>query len=134
MNNVGVSRCIQPWEFVVQNTRLNLLVTDALGRFGRWLLNPWRRISLVVMSLLLGNFLATAFATTAGQSGEWDIFAGLLLVLFTEIVSWLAYRRRPRFLAPAQTLGPSSIWVELLNAIKLGLIYGLFIEAFKLGS
>jgi hypothetical protein len=27
-----------------------------------------------------------------------------------------------------------SLWVEILNALKIGLTYNLFVEAFKLGS
>jgi hypothetical protein len=49
------------------------------------------------------------------------------MVLITEVVSIIMYRRdskkdrRPLFL-------------ECLNLLKMGLTYGFFIEAFKLGS
>jgi len=114
----------------MQNTRLNRLVGDVTQQFGRWLRNPWRRISLVVMGFLFGNFLATAFATSAGQQAELDILAGATLVGFTEVVSWFFYRRN-RPMLPEE---PRSLLAEVLNTIKLGLTYGMFIEAFKLGS
>ncbi len=114
----------------MQNTRLNRLTDDLIARFTGWLLNPWRRISLVILSLLFGNFLATALATSAGQEAELDILAGAILVVLTEAVSWFVYRRGDRRPSGrAQTL-----FAEILNATKIGLSYGLFLEAFKLGS
>ncbi len=109
----------------MQNTRINRL-TDVLGeQFGRWLSNPWRRISLLVISLLFGTFLGTAISTIAGQSADWDIIAAGLLVLLTELVNRLVYGS-PQI--------ARSLWVDMLNALKVGLTYNLFVEAFKLGS
>ena len=117
-----ISNCIT----FMQNTRINRLI-DVLGeRFRGWLSNPWRRISLLLISLLFGTFLGTAISTIAGQSADWDIIAAGLLVLLTELVNWLVYGG-PRPLA-------RSLWVEMLNALKIGLTYNLFVEAFKLGS
>jgi uncharacterized membrane protein YraQ (UPF0718 family) len=110
----------------MQNTRINRLI-DVLGeRFRGWLSNPWRRISLLLISLLFGTFLGTAISTIAGQSADWDIIAAGLLVLLTEFVNWLVYGG-PRPVA-------RSFWVDMLNALKIGVTYNLFVEAFKLGS
>lgn len=110
----------------MQNTRLNNLV-DAIGRrLGRWFLNPWRRISLLAISLLFGFFLGTAVSTTAGQSADWDIVAAGILVTLVELASRIYYSR------PSQI--KRALWLEALNSLKIGLIYSLFIEAFKLGS
>ena len=110
----------------MQNTRINRLI-DVLGdRLRGWLKNPWRRISLLLISLLFGTFLGTAISTIAGQSADWDIIAAGLLVLLTELVNWLVYG------GPRAAAG--SLWVEMLNALKIGLTYNLFVEAFKLGS
>ena len=110
----------------MQNTRINRLI-DVLGeRFRGWLSNPWRRISLLLISLLFGTFLGTAISTIAGQSADWDIIAAGLLVLLTEFANWLVYG------GPRPAVG--SFWGEMLNALKIGLTYNLFVEAFKLGS
>ena len=110
----------------MQNTRINRLI-DVLGeRFGSWLSNPWRRISLLVITLLFGTFLGTAISTIAGQSANWDIIVAGLLVLLTELLNRLVYGG-PQVVA-------RSLWVEMLNALKIGLTYNLFVEAFKLGS
>lgn len=110
----------------MQNTRINRLI-DVLGeQFARWASNPWRRISLLVISLLFGNFLGTAISTIAGQAANWDIIVAGVLVLFTELANRLVYSNK-RLVAGA-------LWVEMLNALKIGVTYNLFVEAFKLGS
>lgn len=116
----------------MQNTRLNTLVDGALGQFGRWLRNPWRRTSLLLISLLLGNFLATTVSTIAGQKAEPDVAIAILLVLLTEGISWWVYRNRRRENNAVDRA--NSVVLELFNGAKLGLTYGLFVEAFKLGS
>jgi Protein of unknown function (DUF565) len=109
----------------MQNTRLNNLVGTITLRLGQWLSNPWRRVSVLLISFLLGFFLGTAVSTTAGQQADLDIYVAATVVLVVEVVNWLFYRRRG---------GAASFWIEALNILKVGLTYSLFIEAFKLGS
>jgi len=110
----------------MQNTRLNGIVDTIGGQLGRWLFNPWRRLSLLVISLLFGFFLGTAVSTTAGQSADLDITAAAILVALIEVIDRIYYRSSRQRKRP--------FWVEGLNALKIGLTYSLFIEAFKLGS
>lgn len=109
----------------MQNTRLNGIVDGIGGQLGRWLFNPWRRLSLLTISILFGFFLGTAVSTTAGQTADWDITAAAILVALVEVVDRIYYRSR-------QSKRP--FWVESLNALKIGLTYSLFVEAFKIGS
>ena len=110
----------------MQNTRLSTLITTISQNTEAWFLNPWRRISLIIINLLLGFFLGAAISTGAGQRAEWDITAAAILVFFTEISSRIFYSRG--------LLAKRSLWVECLNCLKIGIIYSLFLEAFKLGS
>ncbi len=117
----------------MQRTRLNSLV-DLIGdRLDRLFNNPWRRISLSLISILLGFFMGSAISTTAGQRAVWDVPAALILFLFTELVSKLVYGRRKR---REQDSLPRrrGLYLEALNLFKIGLIYSMFLEAFKLGS
>ncbi|MBD2726024.1 DUF565 domain-containing protein [Nostoc sp. FACHB-892] len=110
----------------MQNTRLNNLFDSIATRLGQWFLNPWRRLSLLIMSFLFGFFLANVMSTTAGQRAELDIFVAGFLVVLTEVTSRIFY---------SQTFfAKRSLFVESLNLLKVGFIYGLFLEAFKLGS
>lgn len=127
----------------MQNTRLSTLVDTILGRFSRWLRNPWRRISVMLISVLFGNFLATTLSTVAGQEADLDVVVAGFLVIFAELVSWIYYRgdasraaRRNRLRAEREsdTVAARPLLLDMFNGIKLGLMYGLFVEAFKLGS
>jgi Protein of unknown function (DUF565) len=115
----------------MQNTRLNTLIEDSLQRSTQWLRNPWRRISVLIISVLFGNFLATAVSTIAGQRAEPDIVAAAIVVILAEVISWLTYAVRPR---PNTNPEPRSWIIEALNGLKLGVLYGLFVQAFTLGS
>lgn len=118
----------------MQNTRLNNLFDAIFDRISRLFSNPWRRISLLAIALLFGIFLGSAIPTTAGQNAGLDITGAGILVLFTEVISWFVYRynRRPTKLGEGVTR--ISLLADILNALKIGLMYSLFLEAFKLGS
>lgn len=113
----------------MQRTRLATLIETSSARFSRWVFNPWRRLSLVIISLLFGNFFAIAISSIAGQVAELDVVISAILLMAVEVISWLVYRR-PSPPPPQQ----DRLWLEVMNALKLGMIYGLFVEAFKLGS
>jgi hypothetical protein len=110
----------------MQNTRLNQLFDTIARSLGQWFLNPWRRLSLLLISWLFGFFLGSAVSTTAGQKAELDIFIAAALVILTEVTSRIFYSR--------SFLARQALWVETLNLLKVGFIYSLFLEAFKLGS
>ena len=86
-------------------------------RFGDLLLSglrgSWRRRSLVVLALLLGFY------------GGQNVTALWLLVLAIELM----VRLRSRMVAERTPLG----WL-LLDNLRIGLVYALVLEAFKLGS
>jgi hypothetical protein len=118
----------------MQNTRLNNLVEALVTRLGQWLTNPWRRISVILISLLLGVFLGTAIPTTAGQTAEWDVVAAGILILVTEFISRIVYGPARQNAQSPEEAQRGSLFRETINSFKIGLTYSLFVEAFKLGS
>lgn len=117
----------------MQRTRLSRLL-DALGdQLSLWLINPWRRVSLVIISLLGGYFSAVSLSAISGQAAAQDVTVALVFAVATEAVSWLVYSRRWRNPALGRT-EPKPLWIDCLNSGKLGAIYALALEAFKLGS
>lgn len=121
----------------MQNTRLSTLIDQISQQFIQWAENPWRRLSILIISLLFGNFLASLISTSTGQKAELDIFISLIILTGTELISWLTYGTTigQRKLGKYNSIfGQRPIWIAILNSLKLGLIYGLFVEAFKLGS
>jgi uncharacterized membrane protein len=65
----------------MQNTRLNNLLDTITRSLSQWFLNPWRRLSLILISFLFGFFLGSAVSTTAGQKAELDIVVAAFLVI-----------------------------------------------------
>ncbi|MEC4812133.1 MAG: DUF565 domain-containing protein [Scytonema sp. PMC 1069.18] len=110
----------------MQNTRLNSLLSTIANLLKQWFFNPWRRLSLLLICWLFGFFLGSAVSTTAGQVAEWDISIAAILVILTEVSSRIFYSRR--------IFERQALWAESLNFLKVGFIYSLFLEAFKLGS
>ncbi|MEC4806793.1 MAG: DUF565 domain-containing protein [Jaaginema sp. PMC 1079.18] len=115
----------------MQNTRLSTLF-DGLGdRAVTLFSNPWRRIALVAISFLFGFFLGgSALTSTAGQLAFWDVPAAGIIVLVTEVISRFIYRQPRR----GFELTGMNLLADVLNALKIGMTYGLFLEAFKLNS
>ncbi|MBD1842226.1 DUF565 domain-containing protein [Cyanobacteria bacterium FACHB-63] len=110
----------------MQNTRLSTIVNTTAAQINQVFRNPWRRTSLLIIGLLLGFFLGSAISTSAGQKAELDVVEAFFLLLLTEAVSRVTYGGNDRL--------RRSLLIEVANALKLGLIYSLFLEAFKLGS
>lgn len=116
----------------MQNTRLNNLVNLVLTQLSQWFANPWRYFSVILISLLIGVFLGSAIPTTAGQAADWDIVAAGVLLFFTEAVSWFIYSRKRQLIA--ESVSRRSLFLQMVNALKIGLTYSMFVEAFKIGS
>ncbi|MFP4134336.1 MAG: DUF565 domain-containing protein [Halothece sp.] len=108
----------------MQNTRLNLLLASFSNQTRQFFANPWRRISLLFISLLLGSFMAISISSVAGQRGNVDIVVAAIMLIFTEVVSWIYYRRNRN----------NSGFIDFLNVFKVGLTYGFYLQAFILGS
>ena len=114
----------------MQRTRINNLITSAGQQLELLFINPWRRIALSLISILLGFFMGSAIVTTAGQDAVWDVPAAATLFILIELVSRFVYGYRPK--SPKNMRFP--LWLNTLNLFKIGVTYSLFLEAFKLGS
>jgi LPS O-antigen subunit length determinant protein (WzzB/FepE family) len=110
----------------MQNTRLNTLTTRTAAQLTQLFSNPWRRASLLLISVLLGFFLGSAISTISGQATYWDVVVAAIVVAGIELINRLAYG------APEAVR--RSLPTEVLNAVKIGIVYSLCLEAFKLGS
>jgi hypothetical protein len=76
-----------------------------------------------LITILFGFFLSTLISTLLSQTGDWSILSASILVAFVEMINKNKYGKKRS----------SSYWF-LLNNLKIGFMYGLFVEAFKLGS
>lgn len=90
------------------------------------------------VSKLIGFFggfvLSNIIDTTLGELNEWEIVGAALIVSSLELSNILFYTFASKI---KNSLGSSSSFYEtliVLNYVKRGIIYGLILEAFKLGS
>ena len=106
----------------LQSTRLQTNVGAAVQRLDHWARNPWRRLSLLALAGLIGFLIGSAITSVSGVLGQMDPVAALLVVLGTELTI-----RRRRSSDPSLKLPQ-----QLLDFGRIGFLYGLFLEGFKL--
>nr|YP_009394512.1 hypothetical protein [Vertebrata thuyoides]ARW63074.1 hypothetical protein [Vertebrata thuyoides] len=82
-------------------------------------------LNISVLSFMLGFFFANILSTIPAQTGDWNIMSGAIIVTLNEIINKIIYKKYK-----IQQIA----LLQLLNNIKIGIIYGLFVDAFKLGS
>jgi len=82
-------------------------------------------LSLNIVSLLLGFYLSTILSTLPAQTGDWNIINASIIITINEIFSKIFYSYYKKH---------KPILMDIINSIKIGIIYGLFVDAFKLGS
>ncbi len=114
----------------MQQTRLNSLISAAVTQLELLFNNPWRRISLNLISLLMGFFMGAAIVSSAGQDAVWDITGAAILLVFVELSSKWIYGRNNK----SSVIMKRSLFMDVVNKFKIGLTYSLFLEAFKLNS
>jgi hypothetical protein len=99
-------------------------VIEAQVRLQDWAGNPWRRLSLLLILLLSTFWMGSSINAITGAANESDPIAALICVLVLE----LAARSRRRLLDRSGDRLP----LQLLDTTRIGLLYGLLMEGFKL--
>ena len=107
-----------------QSTSLNRNFGRAYKRLDEWTFNPWRRYSLLLIVLLTGFLLGSSIGSINGVLALMDPIAAFLVVLLLEVM----VRLRRHW----QTLKGSSFTLNLIDFARIGLLYGLLLEGFKL--
>ena len=103
-----------------QSTRLQRSFGGLVQQLETWAANPWRRLSVLSIAALFGFLVGSAITSVAGVLGQMDPVGALIVVLGTEATVRL------------RKAGPSTLLQQVLNVSRIGLLYGLFLEAFKL--
>ncbi len=114
----------------MQQTRLNDLISAAVTQLELLFNNPWRRMSLNIISLLTGFFMGPGIVSTGGQEGVWDLTGAAILLVCTELSSKWVYGRNNK----SSVTMRRSLFMDMLNLFKIGLTYSLFLEAHKLNT
>jgi hypothetical protein len=107
-----------------QQTRFQITIAEAGSRLQRWSSNPWRRLSLLLVVLLISFVIGVGLGTITGALGQMDFIAAMVCVVVLEIS--VRTRRALREGASDRLL------VQLVDMARIGLLYGLLLEGFKL--
>jgi hypothetical protein len=108
----------------LQQTRFQRQLLSAGEQLVDWASNPWRRLSLQLITLLLSFSVGGVVASIGGQIGQSDPVGALLCVLTME---W-AVRARGRL----RRRHGDRLPLQLLDMGRIGLLYGLLLDGFKL--
>ena len=103
-----------------QSTRLQRSFGSLFQQLETWAGNPWRRLSVLSIAALFGFLVGSAITSVAGVLGQMDPVGALIVVLGTEATVRLRSTDSPTLVE------------QVLNVSRIGLLYGLFLEAFKL--
>ena len=103
--------------------RFSDLVSSVPTRIDLYFTSPSRRALFGGIALLGGFYVAQTISLSFGALGVNDVVAAALSVLGTEYVTRFYHTNKN-----------PSLWLSLLNVFKMGYMYGLFIDAFKLAS
>jgi len=107
-----------------QQTRFQQRIAQVGALLSVWAVNPWRRLSLLVLVLLSGFAVGGGLGAVTGALSEIDQVSALVTVLLLEAAVRL---RRPLLRQPGDGLA-----LQLLDMARIGVLYGLLLDAFKL--
>jgi hypothetical protein len=107
-----------------QQTRFQRRIAQVSSSLEGWATNPWRRLSLLLIVLLVGMVVGGGLGTITGALAYFDPIAALVCVLLIE----LAVRLRPGLLAGRQ----DRLVLQLVDMARIGLLWGLMLDGFKL--
>ena len=90
---------------------------------------------LINLISFFGGFLISSIIDTSlGEFSEWAVVGSSLVVTSIELFNRFYYslsRKATNIFLPRQRL---VLLLDYLNYLKIGIIYGLIVDAFKLGS
>jgi hypothetical protein len=106
-----------------QQTRFQQRVAQAGDGLVHWAGNPWRRFSLLLIVLLGAFAVGNGVGAISGALSMVDQVWAFGCVLLLETAARLRGRLRKR---------PDRLGLQLLDMARMGLLYGLLIDGFKL--
>jgi len=107
-----------------QKTKFQLNIVGNIQTISIWANNPWRRYSILLITLLIGYFIGSSLGMVSAVVELMDPVAAFLSVVFIEIL--IVLRRNFRSERKKKFL------VLFLDSLRLGLFYGFFTESLKL--
>ena len=108
----------------MQKTRFTVFFDSLNLVFLGFLKSSWKYKALNLLSILFGYFLFANFITKFISEGKNELIMIPVIIILFEIIIRIR---------PLRTSNTYLIWM-LLDKIRIGAVYALILEAFKLGS
>ena len=108
----------------MQKTNFSRITYQLNNLFFGFLSDTWRSKSISLISVLTGYFLFANFATKFISEGKNEIIMVPIIIVFIEIIIRIKPSSNSRFY---------DIWT-VIDKLRIGAIYAIILEAFKLGS
>lgn len=89
---------------------------------------------LKLIGFLSGFLLSSILDTTLGEFQEWAIVGTALIISSFEVINKIFYYTYFKIRTKVNKKYFIIRVLDILNFFKIGLIYGLIVDAFKLGS
>ncbi len=107
-----------------QSTALNRNLINFISRLELWTTNPWRRYSFLLIIFLSAFFLGSSVGMINGTLALMDPVGAFFTII---LIEFLVRIRRSEF-----NKKKPSISFRIIDSFRMGFIYGLFMEGFKL--
>jgi len=108
----------------MQKTNFSRIIYQLNNLFFGFLSDTWRTKSISLISVLTGYFLFANFLTKFISEGKNELVMVPIIIFFIEII----IRIKPSVSSKFYYL-----W-SVVDKLRIGAIYGIVLEAFKLGS
>ena len=108
----------------MQKTRFTIFYDSLNLVFLGFLKSSWKDKSLNLLSILLGYFLFANFITKFISEGKNELLMIPVIIIIFEVIIRMKPQRNSNIYL---------LWM-LLDKIRIGAVYALILEAFKLGS
>jgi hypothetical protein len=87
-----------------------------------------------LLSFFLGFLFSSLLDTTISEFHEWSIVSAGFIVAFIEFVNKIYFYLCSKMIKSGFRKTKAHVFLNLINYLKMGLIYGLVVDSFKLGS
>ena len=108
----------------MQKTNFSRITYQINNLLFGFLSNTWRSKSVGIISVLTGYFLFANFATKFISEGKNELIMVPIFIAFIEIIIRIKPSSSSRFY---------DLW-SVVDRLRIGAIYAVILEAFKLGS
>ena len=108
----------------MQKTNFSRITYQLNNLFFGFLSDTWRSKSINLISVLIGYFLFANFLTKFISEGKNELIMVPIIIAFIEIIIRIKPSSNSKFYY---------IWT-VIDKLRMGAIYAIILEAFKLGS